>query len=145
MSKPIQRFSGKNAFLSNFEPCGVYVDGMLYTSVEHAFQASKTFDIREREFIAHTESPNEAKKLGRKVKLREDWESVKGQIMLDLLRQKFKYTRLRDLLLATGDAELIEGNTWGDKFWGVCNGEGKNMLGKFLMQVRTEIRNEDNK
>ena len=140
MTKPIKVFRGKYKFLSNFEPCNVYVDGVRYSSVEHAFQASKTFDIRERTDIRHTFDPYEAKLCGKKVKLREDWDKVKVQIMLDLLRQKFNNdAALKYKLIETKDAELIEGNTHGDKFWGTVNGEGKNMLGKLLMQVRKEL------
>jgi ribA/ribD-fused uncharacterized protein len=144
MTKPIKVFRGRYAFLSNIEPCKVILDGIEYTSVQHAYQAAKTFDIRERQVIEFTFDPREAKCLGKKVKLREDWEAVKEQIMLDLLRQKFRNrTRLRNLLLETGDAHLEEGNRHGDKFWGTVNGEGKNMLGIFLMQVRKELRDED--
>lgn len=80
----------------------------------------------------------QAKRRGYRVKLRDDWELVKLGIMEDLVRQKFNEKTLGDMLLATGDAELVEGNDWGDKFWGVCDGEGQNMLGKILMKVRSE-------
>lgn len=81
------------------------------------------------------------KRLGRRVKLRPDWESIKDQVMYEVCKAKFSQnTDLRDKLVATGDAELVEGNTWGDKIWGICNGQGENRLGKILMKVRTELQ-----
>lgn len=79
-----------------------------------------------------------AKRAGQRLALRPDWEQIKQAVMLNLQRQKYSYPELRTLLLATGNLELIEGNTWGDTYWGVCNGVGDNWLGKILMQVRAE-------
>ena len=93
--------------------------------------------------IANAKTPGEAKKLARKLPIRPDWEEVKDQIMLDLVRIKFSKSGLKKALLATGDAELIEGNTWNDTYWGVCKGVGQNKLGKILMQVRKELREEE--
>lgn len=135
----ISSFTGAFRFLSNFAPSPVFYDGVLYTTVEHAYQAAKGNDAFYRKKIFETVRPGDAKRLGRAVKLRPDWEDVKTGIMLDLLRQKFANDFLRELLLSTGDAKLIEGNHWGDTFWGVCNGVGQNMLGRLLMQVREEI------
>ena len=140
----IESFSGPYRFLSNFFRAtnGVIFDGQEYPTVEHAYQAAKCAIPTDRlRFITGT--PTEAKRLGRIVLLREDWESVKESFMLDFLRQKFLGTDLTANLLATGDAELIEGNYWRDKYWGVCNGEGKNRLGILLMQVREEARPHD--
>lgn len=140
---PITSFTGRYRFLSNFYPAAVVLDGVLYQSVEHAYQAAKTLDHKERKkFQVPLLPPADAKKMGRGVTLRPDWESVKLNIMLVLLRDKFYGTNpghLTEQLLDTGDAELIEGNWWGDIFWGVCNGIGENHLGKLLMQVREEI------
>lgn len=136
----IDSFSGAYHFLSNFSAAEVWLDGMSFPTVEHAYQAAKTFDIRARVKIQHADTPNEAKKLGRKVTLREDWEEVKDEVMYKLLRQKFsQHPTLSQQLVATGDQQLMEGNWWGDRYWGVCRGQGKNMLGVLLMQVRTEI------
>lgn len=89
-------------------------------------------------------NPSEAKRLGRRVRLRSDWEQVKYDVMLDVVRAKFnQHPDLAQKLLATGDEELVEGNDWGDTYWGVCNGRGKNMLGKILMRVRAELRGEN--
>lgn len=119
-------------------------EGELYPTVEHAFQAAKALDLQVRAGIREAGHPAAAKQMGRRVDLRKDWEQVKYGIMLDLLRDKFRDPELRTLLMATGDAQLIEGNTWNDKIWGavLVKGEwiGKNNLGKLLMQVRTECR-----
>lgn len=153
-SMKIDSFSGKYRFLSNFYRCYIEYEGITYPSVEHAYQAAKTLSKNERSRIAAMSTPGEAKRAGRQVKLRADWEQVKVAIMLELLRKKFDPDALgayapnetkAAALLATGDAELIEGNTWGDRFWGVCGGVGENMLGKLLMQVREELRNVQSK
>lgn len=144
MTKPINRFSGAHDFLSNFYPSPVKLDGEEYPTVEHAFQAAKTNDPQDRKRIREAKTPALAKSLGRRVKLREDWEAVKVEVMTDLVRQKFS-ARDWDLvskLLDTRDAQLVEGNNWGDRFWGVVNGEGRNELGRILMKVRREIQRE---
>ncbi len=132
-------FRGSYRFLSNFYPSWVEFDGQRYSTVEHAFQAAKTFDHEERGRIRRTETPSAAKALGRQATLRPDWERVKLDVMLDLLRQKFGHKHLADLLLGTGTAHLEEGNTWNDTFWGVVDGRGKNHLGRLLMKVREEL------
>lgn len=133
--KGIRRFEGEYRFLSNFYLCMVPY-GLVYPSVENAFQAQKTKDKEEREeFLAI--SPARAKQLGRQLDIRPDWEAVKENLMIDLLMIKFHNVDLKQKLLATGDAELVEGNWWGDEVWGVCNGRGQNLLGKCLMAVRT--------
>lgn len=137
----ISSFDGKYRFLSNFDFCIIEYDGMVFKSVEAAFQAMKTND-RALRFYFQTLLPNEAKRKGRLIYLRSDWDKVKDSIMLDLIRIKFSIPVFRVQLLETDDAELIEGNWWGDKYWGVDSqtGEGLNKLGKILMQVREEIR-----
>lgn len=142
--QPITTFRGDYEFLSNFTNSPLLYEGETYPTIEHAFQAAKTFDPVERQKVRAATSPGSAKRLGRRVTLRTDWEAVKYDIMLALLRQKFSDPVLREKLLATGDAELIEGNTWGDRTWGCVqvNGKwvGKNHLGKLLMRVRTEVQ-----
>ena len=139
----IDRFAGKHEFLSNFHPSPIEVDGILYPTVEHAFQAAKTDDPEEKRTIAAAATPSKAKQKGRKVTLRPDWEKVKVGIMEGLVRMKFEaHTKLRRQLLATGHTELVEGNTWNDRYWGVCQGEGRNELGKILMKVRAELAGE---
>ena len=135
--KVIDRFDGEYAFLSNFSNSILYDDeGIEYPTVEHYFQAQKTLGLNTRLVIAAAPTPGKAKGIGRHVQLRSDWNNVKIDIMRDALIQKFSDKKLQKKLIETGDAELIEGNWWGDKFWGVCGGEGENHLGKLLMEVR---------
>ena len=142
-SNVIDNFAGEYRFLSNFYPSPIRVDKVLYSTVEHAFQAAKTHDKAEKQEIAEANSPGRAKGLGRKVRLRKDWESVKVGLMRELVELKFRtHADLAERLLETGDAELIEGNTWNDTFWGVSGGRGKNHLGKALMQVREMLQAE---
>jgi len=137
-------FTGEYGYLSNFFESVILFEGIVYPTVEHAFQAQKTFHQAERKKIAAANSPGKAKRMGRSLKLRKDWESIKINIMTELVRLKFQaHADLREKLLVTGDAKLVEGNTWNDRFWGVCGGTGKNWLGRILMQIRTELREED--
>lgn len=137
----ITSFSGTYDFLSNFYPCTIPYEGIIYPSVEHAYQAAKTLDQSIRmEFLPLNAA--QAKRKGRKIKLRADWNDVKLIIMYQLIRTKFTHHDLKTLLLDTQDAKLIEGNTWGDTFWGVCNGVGQNHLGQILMRVRNELNTE---
>ena len=140
----IKSFSGKNGFLSNFYASVIEMDGMLYPSVEHAYQAAKTKNLDERITIQQANGASEAKRLGRKVSLRYDWNNIRYSIMLELVRKKFKSDNsLRHRLKNTGSSKLIEGNNWRDTYWGVYKGTGKNYLGRILMQVRVEIREEE--
>ena len=139
----INKFDGKYAFLSNYHPCAVFYEGIAYPSVEHAFQAAKTLDMTQRYEIANMKSPGAAKRAGRKLNLRPDWEEVKFQVMEDCLREKFRDTELLVQLIATKGHFLIEGTTWHDKCWGICTceecgGNGDNNLGKLLMKIRDE-------
>lgn len=140
----IDRFWGDYRFLSNFWPASVYLEGDWYPSVEHAYQAAKFTDKAVRLEIKNAKKPGEAKKLGNLgYPLRSDWDLVRIQYMRNLVWQKFSlHQNLQDRLLATGEAELIEGNTWHDTFWGVCNGVGQNWLGKILMEVRVELKKQ---
>lgn len=140
----IAGFTGGYRFLSNFYPATVEMGGVFYPTLEHAYQAAKTALPKEREAIRKAATPALAKRLGKSLTIRPNWEEKKLEFMLILLRRKFKNssTKLGDWLLATGDAYLEETNYWGDTFWGVCRGVGENHLGKILMQVREELRNE---
>jgi len=136
----IKGFFGPYRFLSNFWLCPVEYEGRGYTSTEAAYQASKvspeTAHLRDQ-FIGL--APGKAKRVGRRIPIRNDWEQIKFKVMLDLQRVKYQDAGLKTMLLATGGAYLEETNTWGDEIWGVCNGKGKNALGKLIMQVRKEI------
>ena len=140
----ITTFRMDNRFLSNFwTPAYVKYDDMWFDSVELAYVAAKTLNMDHRKIIQNMK-PGEAKRYGRQLVMRPDWDQVKYEIMLDLVRQKFQNNLLRQKLIDTGDADLEEGNTWHDQYWGVCNcgkckGTGENMLGKILMQVRKEM------
>jgi N-glycosidase YbiA len=131
----INSFFGEYRFLSNFWPCDVHYLGVRYPSVENAYVAAKTLDPEQRKPL-ETCSPGEAKRFGRKLLLRSDWEDIKLLTMELLLFEKFKDPILMEKLLDTTGITLVEGNTWGDRFWGVCNGAGENHLGKLLMKVR---------
>lgn len=136
----IDKFAGDNFFLSNFFPTQIEFEGITYSSTEAAFQAQKTLDQTERKRFIDI-SPSQAKHLGRRVSLRSDWEDVKARIMHDVVLAKFtQHPDLADKLYLTGDDRLIEGNTWGDTYWGQVNGKGLNMLGEILMIVRQELR-----
>lgn len=144
----IDRFNNENKFLSNFQASTIFYEGKKYATVEHAYQAQKSVDPQEQEEIRNAISPSQAKKLGRRVKAWDGWSDAKAALMLELLRLKFQNPFLRHKLLATGEAILIEGNTWHDRFYGICrctkcNNQGLNVLGKLLMQVRDEIRLEE--
>jgi ribA/ribD-fused uncharacterized protein len=134
----IDSFQGDYRWLSNFEPVDIIFEGELYPSVEHAYVAAKTVNHLERDFIRTLPTPGAAKRHGRKLKLRPDWEMVKLTIMEDLIRAKFQHVRLRRLLMSTVGMDIVEGNTWGDRFWGVCGGEGENHLGRLIMKIRGE-------
>ena len=142
----IDRFAGEWRFLSNFAPCTVMLDGEAYPSVEHAFQAAKSDDFRVRQQIRSARTAGHAKRMGRSIRLPAGWGETRVRVMRGLLWQKFSPvapgTQPDYLagLLRTGDAELIEGNDWGDKFWGKVNGEGANVLGQLLMELRTVRR-----
>lgn len=133
-------FRSEYAFLSNMYPATVKMrDGIIYSCAEAAFQAQKTYDISVRREFAKM-SGAEAKKFGRQVELRENWDSLRVLVMYCVVYRKFEQNRdLLGKLLQTGNTELVEENTWGDTFWGVCDGKGENHLGKILMQVRTDL------
>lgn len=132
----ISSFTGPYRFLSNFYPCNIIFDNLTFPSVEHAYQASKAINKSDKIQILNAETPGEAKKLGSKIQVRDDWEEVKLYIMDRLVTQKFYREPFRSKLLSTKPLELIEGNTWGDTFWGICNDKGENHLGKLLMRIR---------
>jgi ribA/ribD-fused uncharacterized protein len=146
MTKPgemnvINRFIGEYAFLSNFYHAKASYENVWYPTSEHAYQASKTINSKERRAIRLAKTPGEAKRLGRRVMLRFGFETMKIDIMLQILRTKFSDPELKKRLLATKPFELVEGNTWGDRFWGQVNGVGQNWLGKCLMRLRSELEN----
>jgi len=120
-------------------------EGKSYPSNEHAYQAAKTLDNAEREIIHNLQSAKDAKRAGMKVTLRPNWDAIKNDIMLEILRLKFTNKDLKEKLIQTGDSILVEANYWHDNWFGVCycekcKGVGKNYLGQLLMKVREELK-----
>lgn len=141
----IGSLTGKWAPLSNF-----WMETTRHgKSAEHIFQAAKSEDPAERAHVLSRAKPGQAKYAGKRVTLRKDWESIKVDIMEEIVRRKFQDPTLANILEATGDAEIVEGNRWHDNFWGQCTcgkrakcqpGQGKNTLGNILMKIREENR-----
>ena len=142
----ITSFRDEWEFLSNFFPTPIEIEGMTYPTTEHAFQALKTYETTERYTVRDAPTPASAKAKGRKVTMREDWDTARFDAMEKVLRVKFADPVLREKLLATGDRALIEGNTWRDTTWGAIRDtktgdwKGRNALGKLLMKIRDELR-----
>jgi ribA/ribD-fused uncharacterized protein len=136
----INEFKGKYFFLSNFYNVPVMYEGLVYQNNEAAFQSAKVKDIERRKQFCDID-PSTAKKKGRNILLRNDWEDVKDDVMYQCVKDKFtRNLELKQRLIDTGYEELVEGNTWNDTYWGICRGKGKNKLGQILMKVRDELR-----
>lgn len=135
----IREFQGNHRWLSNFTSVEVVLDGVKYPSIENAYQAAKTLNAEHRKQFENM-TAGQAKRAGRRVDVRADWDTVKLAVMEDLTRQKYTQEPFRSKLLATGSRTIQEGNGWGDTFWGVCKGVGKNHLGKLIMKVRLELQ-----
>ena len=137
----IYSFSGDYRWLSNFAGAQVTFLSMEFKTVEHAYQAAKCINPDDMVMIQSARTPGDAKRLGQRVRMQPDWYECRVAIMLGLLQQKFAPgSDYATKLIATGNAEIIEGNTWGDTFWGKCGNVGQNHLGKLLMQIRDELR-----
>ena len=138
----ITRFDGKFRFLSNFYPCQITLANVTYPTLEHAYQAMKTLNPAERETVRRCSTPGQAKRAGRNLTLRSDWNKIKVEIMSDLITIKFRNPDLARKLRATYPKTLIEGNHWHDIFWGIClcpkcrSTKAQNHLGKILMAER---------
>lgn len=135
----ITSFSGPYRFLSNFWIVNLRIGDMHFISAEHAYQAAKSLNPQDWMNISTIETPGGAKRAGRLLKIRPDWEEIKLDVMEIILREKFFNPELAHRLHETGDQELIEGNTWGDTYWGICRNKGENHLGKLLMKIRKEL------
>lgn len=140
----INSFQGSWRFLSNFYPAPLEFNLLEWSSSEHAYQGSKTSISEEREWVRAARTPGEAKRRGRQVTIRKNWDNIKVPVMRSILLCKFQQNpSLRQKLLKTGNATLIEGNNFHDILWGCCNcprhrGEGSNILGLLLMKIREE-------
>lgn len=140
----IDRFREEYEFLSNFYPAKVKYDGILYDNSEGAYQAQKCKNYEDRKIFSEMYS-DEAKRFGRQVEIREDWDEIKVQVMEEVVAAKFEQNPLlAKRLLETGEKYLAEGNYWHDVFWGVDQntGEGKNHLGIILMELREKYKKE---
>lgn len=134
----IFQFSGKYEWLSNFYESPITHEGLTYPSLENAYQASKV-PTKDRGPFTKIK-PSQSKKMGRSCELPPNWESIKLSVMRDLIAKKFERgSELAEKLLGTGNSTLIEGNWWGDQYWGVCDNEGENWLGKLLMERRRSL------
>lgn len=140
----ILRFDGDHRYLSNFFDAPFVWKGKQWKTTEHAYQAMKATEEWQREYIRNLSSARDAKKEGKKVKIRSDWSAVKDFVMQEIVFEKFTQNKhLAKLLLETGDAIIEEGNTWGDIYWGICppdSGIGENKLGIILMYVREKLK-----
>jgi len=149
-------FRGDNHFLSNFYPCEIVEDDIIYSSVEHYYIAMKVntsvlfqkkrYTVNEfRVMVSELDNASLVKKVGESIKPRNDWKQYRFIVMKFGITEKFKNKELRRKLIATGNQELVEGNWWHDNYFGSCfcdkckNIDGKNMLGKMIMDVRDEI------
>lgn len=141
MIEGIFGFRGEYGFLSNMWMIDIEIDGVVYKSSEHYYMCMKTTDDRHRQNIYDAPTSAKAKRIAAKIPLRADWaEKYKNQSMLKALVAKFEIPEMQSLLLATGDQYIEETNHWKDVYWGVCDGEGKNMLGRMLMFVRNHYK-----
>lgn len=130
-------------FLSNFYGSTVAYEGLLFPSVEHAYQAAKSLDVSTRKVFCRVKDPNVAKRMGQSIMVRPDWDDVKIDIMRILIKEKFENPFIRWRLIETKGKRLVNENKWNDRFWGIVNGEGENWLGKILEEVRDIILLED--
>lgn len=140
--KIIKEFQSEYRFLSNFYPAKVQYKGLIYLSSEAAFQAAKTTDENIKKEFTNL-SASESKKRGKTLILKPNWEYEKRRIMYEIVKAKFLQNEdLKIKLLDTNNCELEEGNYWNDTYWGVCNGQGANVLGYILMRVRNELKEQ---
>lgn len=154
MHEPILEFRGQNYFLSNFFPSDiaitVYGQTIVMPTGEHAFHAGKfkASSLNEEKTLewlrtlAQDPHPGHSKKMGRSIKIDvAHWNAISTATMRRVQELKYEQNpELRKRLIATEDALLVEGNTWGDKLWGQVNGEGENRLGIILMELRAKLQ-----
>jgi len=144
----IDSFRGDYFFLSNFCMVSFEYKGFQYRSVEHAYQALKATNKEDHDKVANSKKAGEAKRWGKNIEMKFDWEKTKEDVMYEVIKAKFSQNfGLKKMLIDTGDAELIEGNNWGDIYWGFDTRQkrGQNKLGKILMKVRNELKSEESK
>ena len=144
MKNKIERFTGEYAFLSNFYLVDVEFKGRVFPSSEHAFMSEKSDNNSWKDLCTDASiPPGKIRRMGRQVTLVADWDEIKFDVMEEVLRKKFHFNpEMKKALIATGKKELIKGDGYGDKIWGVCSKtrEGSNHLGKILMTLREEVK-----
>lgn len=137
----ITSFEGKYSFLSNFYACQTEYHNVKYPTSEHAYQAAKTSNPIQREAIKKADTPDDAKRMGRRIEIKSNWDEIKEEVMYEIVSNKFKNKRMQAKLLATEDEQLVEGNYWGSCTCPRCLQKPKeNKLGKILMRVREELK-----
>lgn len=138
----IVEFQKETRWLSNFAPVRIVLDGLVFSSVEHAYMSAKSDDKDWKDFCAdRNNKAGQIKRKSKGIKLVENWETKKVTVMAECVKQKFNQEPYREKLIDTGNEHIQEGNMWGDKFWGVClrTNKGDNRLGKLIMSVRSEL------
>lgn len=138
----IKEFQGEYRWLSNFTPCKIIINDVVYPSVEHAYMSCKSDDIKWKNLCADSSNkPGLIKKLSKDIDLVENWDNIKLEVMTSCLIQKYNQQPYKNLLISTGNQTIVEGNKWNDKYWGVClkTGIGENNLGKIIMSIRKTL------
>lgn len=142
----IYSFTGKFKFLSNFSSVSITLDGIEYPSSEHAYQSAKSDDPKWKKICEDPLNTSaKIKQLSRsEINVTDDFNKNKLAIMERCLRAKFSHPTYKEMLIETGDQNIVEGNNWGDTFWGVDirtqPNYGKNYLGRLLMKIRQELQ-----
>ncbi len=136
----VNEFQGEYRFLSNFWPCRIEFRGRTFQSAEHVYQCAKAVTPQDFVLIRNATTPGQAKRLARRIQLRPNWNELRVGFMFEIVQAKFSQNpELARRLVDTCPARLVEGNTWGDTFWGECRGKGENNLGQILMNVRCSV------
>lgn len=143
----IAGFNGEYRFLSNFWYSPIVLEEIWFRTAEHAFQSAKGVNFNEVRQVISAATPGDAKRLGRKIQMKDNWMDIRNEVMELIVRAKFQQnTNLKDLLIETGDLPIIELNNWGDTYWGMTEymgiRKGQNFLGKILMKIRSELSSQ---
>lgn len=146
-SVDVLEFKSEFKRFSNFYPVTIHYNRRTFPTVEHAFVSEKSFDPSFKNRIANLKATQAgyAKKLGRQIQLRDDWDEIKNQVMFELVLTKFNKPEFQSFLLLTGEGKIVEGNYWHDNYWGDCYCKkcqsvmGLNYLGRILMKIRENI------
>lgn len=143
----ITEFQNEYRWLSNFAPVKIKLDGLEFPSVEHAYMSAKSDEEEWKKFCSNSNNTaGDVKRKSRTIKLKDNWNEIKLEVMANCIEQKFNTEPYRTKLLETNDEFLQEGNRWNDKFWGVClkTNKGENHLGKLIMSVRSALAEKSN-